>query len=63
MVLNGNGQQTLSLTAEDILSHAQTNLFIHDGMQQLAINGDKGDVVELKVSDLAANGQWHDAGQ
>ncbi|TNV09039.1 hypothetical protein FH968_23510, partial [Buttiauxella sp. B2] len=63
VVLNGNGQQTLSLTAEDILSNAQTDLFIHDGRQQLAINGDKGDVVELKVSDLAANGQWHDAGQ
>jgi hypothetical protein len=50
------------LTLEDILSHAQQNMFINDGHQQLAVTGDAGDTVELKVSDLSAN-EWADAGQ
>ncbi|WP_415838582.1 Ig-like domain-containing protein, partial [Rahnella bruchi] len=55
-------QNTLHLTLNDILSEAHANLFIQDGHKQLAITGDQGDVVELKVEDLAHN-TWQDAGQ
>ncbi|WP_244216847.1 Ig-like domain-containing protein, partial [Rahnella bruchi] len=55
-------QNTLHLTLNDILSGAHANLFIQDGHKQLAITGDQGDVVELKVEDLAHN-TWQDAGQ
>ncbi|WP_177408685.1 Ig-like domain-containing protein [Pseudomonas sp. M30-35] len=54
-------QNTLQLTLTDILSEAHDNLFIQDGKQQLAITGDAGDVVELKVEDMARD--WQDAGQ
>jgi len=55
-------QDTLHLTLNDILSEAHDNLFIQDGHKQLAVTGDAGDVVELKVEDLAHN-TWQDAGQ
>jgi hypothetical protein len=55
-----NSLQTLTLN--DILSEAHDNLFIQDGHKQLAVTGDAGDVVELKVEDLAHN-TWQDAGQ
>lgn len=60
--LHNDSQNTLHLTLNDILSEAHDNLFIQDGKQQLAITGDKGDVVELKVEDLAHN-EWQDAGK
>ncbi|RJT33308.1 Ig-like domain-containing protein [Rahnella woolbedingensis] len=52
---------TLHLTLSDILSEAHPNLFVQDGKQQLAVTGDQGDVVELKVGDLAHN-TWQDSG-
>ncbi|TDN46830.1 Ig-like protein group 3 [Scandinavium goeteborgense] len=52
---------TLILTMEDILSEAHVNLFVQDGKQQLAVTGDQGDVVELKVDDIA-HAEWHDTG-
>ncbi|MCT4708937.1 Ig-like domain-containing protein [Enterobacteriaceae bacterium H11S18] len=55
-------QNTLQLTLNDILSEAHDNLFVQDGHKQLAVTGDAGDVVELKVEDLAHN-TWQDAGQ
>ncbi|RJT32672.1 Ig-like domain-containing protein [Rahnella woolbedingensis] len=54
-------QNTLHLTLNDILSEAHPNLFVQDGRQQLAVTGDQGDVVELKVDDLAHN-TWQDSG-
>ncbi|MBU9843553.1 hypothetical protein J1784_00580, partial [Rahnella sp. FRB 231] len=54
-------QNTLHLTLNDILSEAHPNLFSQDGKQQLAVTGDQGDVVELKVEGLAHN-TWHDSG-
>ncbi|RJT32669.1 hypothetical protein D6C13_24385 [Rahnella woolbedingensis] len=54
-------QNTLHLTLNDILSEAHPNLFVQDGKQQLAVTGDQGDVVELKVDDLAHN-TWQDSG-
>ncbi|WP_162940845.1 Ig-like domain-containing protein, partial [Rahnella bruchi] len=55
-------QNALHLDLNDILSEAHANLFIQDGKQQLAVTGDQGDIVELKVDDLAHN-SWQDAGQ
>ncbi|TDN46824.1 Ig-like domain-containing protein [Scandinavium goeteborgense] len=60
--LHDGSQNNLHLTLEDILSESHPNLFVQDGKQQLAVTGDKGDVVELKVDDLAHN-TWQDAGQ
>ncbi|RJT31944.1 hypothetical protein D6C13_24825 [Rahnella woolbedingensis] len=59
--LHNNAVQTLYLTLNDILSEAHPNLFIQDGHQQLAVTGDQGDVVELKVNDLSHN-TWQDSG-
>ncbi|RJT35113.1 Ig-like domain-containing protein, partial [Rahnella woolbedingensis] len=59
--LNDGNLNTLHLTLNDILSEAHPNLFVQDGKQQLAVTGDQGDVVELKVEDLAHN-TWQDTG-
>ncbi|MFG6657389.1 Ig-like domain-containing protein, partial [Scandinavium sp. M-37] len=61
-IMNHPNQDVLHLTLNDILSEAHDNLFIQDGHKQLAVTGDAGDVVELKVEDLAHN-TWQDAGQ
>jgi hypothetical protein len=60
--MTGSEHTALTLTLDDILSHAQQNMFIRDGHQQLAVTGDAGDTVELKVSDLSSH-EWTDAGQ
>ncbi|MCT4708952.1 Ig-like domain-containing protein, partial [Enterobacteriaceae bacterium H11S18] len=60
--ITDNHHNTLQLTLNDILSEAHDNLFVQDGHKQLAVTGDAGDVVELKVEDLAHN-TWQDAGQ
>ncbi|CAM4062321.1 Ig-like domain-containing protein [Rahnella bruchi] len=60
--LHNGVQDKLVLSLQDILSEAHSNLFTEDGKQQLAITGDQGDVVELKVEDLSHN-TWQDAGQ
>ncbi|RJT35136.1 hypothetical protein D6C13_23225 [Rahnella woolbedingensis] len=54
-------QNTLHLTLSDILSEAHPNLFVQDGKQQLAVTGDQGDVVELKVEDIT-HAEWQDSG-
>ncbi|MGL4725442.1 MAG: Ig-like domain-containing protein, partial [Scandinavium sp.] len=62
LTLSNHSQDTVTLEMSDVLSYHQQNLLIQDGKQQIAIQGDKGDVVELKVDTLAEN-TWHDAGQ
>ncbi|RJT45803.1 Ig-like domain-containing protein [Rahnella woolbedingensis] len=59
--LHNGAQDTLVLTLNDILNHVQDNLFTQDGKSQLAVTGDKGDVVELKVEDIA-HAEWQDTG-
>ena len=54
-------QHTLTLTTGDILSNAQQDIFIQDGKQQMAVTGEDGDKVELKLDDVQS--QWQDAGQ
>jgi hypothetical protein len=60
--MHDNKMQTLNLSLDDILSHAQQDMFIHDGHQQLAVTGDSGDVIALNVADLSSH-EWNDAGQ
>ena len=60
--LHDGSQNTLQLTLNDILSEAHDNLFVQDGHKQLAVKGDAGDVVELKVEDLGHN-TWQETGQ
>ncbi|MGL4724513.1 MAG: Ig-like domain-containing protein, partial [Scandinavium sp.] len=52
----------VQLAHDDLLSQAQQNLFIQDGTEQVAIQGEKGAVLELKGADLA-QGTWNDVGQ
>ncbi|MBU9843644.1 hypothetical protein [Rahnella ecdela] len=59
--LTNNQQDKLHLVLHDILSEAHSDLFIHDDHKQLAITGDQGDVVELKIEDLTHD-TWQDAG-
>ncbi|MBU9843760.1 Ig-like domain-containing protein [Rahnella ecdela] len=59
--VTNNTQDTLQLSLNDILNEMHPNLFIQDGKQQMAVTGDAGDVVELKVEDLAHN-TWQDTG-
>ena len=62
--LHDNNQEnvrTLKLSVDDILNHAQQDMFIQDGKQQMAVTGDAGDMVELKLENVTQ--QWHDAGQ
>lgn len=46
--ISGQGDNQLTLTAEDILQKGDEFLFISNGSTQLQINGDAGDVVNLK---------------
>jgi hypothetical protein len=60
--MTNHSSDVLSISLAEILSEAHPNLFINDGHQQLAVTGDAGDVVELKVADLSAH-EWTDMGQ
>jgi len=46
--LSENGDVELKVSIEDILHLGQKDLFIEDGKTQLMVNGDAGDVVQLK---------------
>jgi hypothetical protein len=59
--LHDGEKQVLSLSENDLFSHAKANQFIFDGKQQLAITGDTFDNVHLDAS--ALHQQWHDVGQ
>ncbi|MFK3662121.1 Ig-like domain-containing protein [Scandinavium sp. NPDC088450] len=58
-IINVQGHQTLSL--DELLSHATTDLMIADGKEQVAITGDTNSSVELDLSHDAQN--WDNAGQ
>ncbi|MBD9658386.1 Ig-like domain-containing protein [Pantoea sp. PNT03] len=46
--LSEKGDVELTVSSEDILHLGQKDLFIEDGKTQLMVNGDAGDVVQLK---------------
>lgn len=45
--LTGTGNNTLKLTARDVLDMSSANLFAVDGRQQLLVQGNAGDTVDL----------------
>jgi hypothetical protein len=46
--LTGTGDNTLKLDLGTLLQHAEKDLFIEDGKMQLIVQGNEGDVVQLK---------------
>ncbi|WP_431630476.1 Ig-like domain-containing protein [Enterobacter cloacae] len=62
--ITGTGNNTLTLSAGDVLENATQNLFHDNDFNQMMVKGDAGDVVNL--SDLLPNGMdpgnWTDGG-
>lgn len=60
--ISGQGDNQLTLTADDILQKGDEFLFISNGATQLQINGDEGDVVNLEhlIGEADMDG-WHKA--
>ncbi|TNV09320.1 hypothetical protein FH968_23405, partial [Buttiauxella sp. B2] len=50
--LTNHAHNTLALSYNDVITHAEQNLYIQDGKEQFAIKGDNGDVLQLKVADF-----------
>ncbi|WFL66108.1 Ig-like domain-containing protein [Pantoea sp. X85] len=46
--IRGSGDNTLKIDLEALLHYGEKDLFIEDGKTQLMVNGDAGDVVQLK---------------
>ncbi|WP_202302455.1 Ig-like domain-containing protein [Dryocola clanedunensis] len=59
--LHNGSEDTLALTLNDVLSHGQSDMFTSDGQQQLAVQGERGDTIELKLDDVQS--QWQETGQ
>lgn len=55
---------TLKLSLVDVLNLGETDLFQHDGKQQMMVNGKDGDTVDLSNSHIAglAEGEWEQHG-
>jgi large repetitive protein len=55
---------TLKLSLVDVLNLGETDLFQHDGKQQMMVNGKEGDAVDLSNSHIAglAEGEWQQHG-
>lgn len=62
--ITGTGNNTLTLSAGDVLENATQNLFHDNDFNQMMVKGDAGDTVNL--SDLLPNGMdpgnWTDGG-
>jgi large repetitive protein len=60
----GGHANTLKLSLSDVLNLGETDLFQHDGHQQLMVNGSNGDTVDLSNAHFAgvADGQWQAEG-
>ncbi|AMO97150.1 hypothetical protein CFter6_4560 [Collimonas fungivorans] len=61
--ITGDGDNTLNLSLNDVLSLGQKGLFIDDGKTQLLVKGDAGDVVNLDavLEGVNAEGDWTQA--
>jgi len=46
--IRGSGDNTLKIDLDALLHYGEKDLFIEDGKTQLMVNGDAGDVVQLK---------------
>ena len=57
-------QDKLSISLNDVLTHAEKDLFVTDGHKQLMVQGNKGDVLNLNdlLPDNSDPGNWTNAG-
>ncbi|SAL37270.1 hemolysin-like protein [Caballeronia sordidicola] len=60
----GGHQNTLKLSVLDVLNLGETDLFQHDGKQQLMVNGHAGDVVDMANAHVSglSDGSWSQHG-
>ncbi|MCK7341653.1 Ig-like domain-containing protein [Enterobacter cloacae] len=62
--LTNSKQDKLNISLNDVLTHAEKDLFIADGNKQMMVQGNKGDVVNLSdlLPDNSDPGNWTNAG-
>ncbi|MCL6723225.1 Ig-like domain-containing protein [Klebsiella sp. T2.Ur] len=62
--ITNSKQDKLNITLNDVLTHAEKDMFIADGNKQLMVQGNKGDVVNLSdlLPDNSDPGNWTNAG-
>ena len=62
--LTNSKQDKLNISLNDVLTHAEKDLFIADGNKQMMVQGNKGDVVNLSdlLPDNTDPGNWTNAG-
>ena len=62
--MNNGKADVLNINLNDVLTHAEKDLFIADGNKQLMVQGNKGDVVNLNdlLPDNSDPGNWTNAG-
>ncbi|EKD5160223.1 Ig-like domain repeat protein [Enterobacter cloacae] len=62
--LTNSKQDKLNISLNDVLTHAEKDLFVADGNKQLMVQGNKGDVVNLSdlLPDNSDPGNWTNAG-
>ncbi|MDG9783965.1 Ig-like domain-containing protein [Metapseudomonas otitidis] len=61
--ITGSGNNTLKLSAADVLSQGQTDLFRNSGHVQMLVKGDAGDLVQLqKLAGANDGGRWQSQG-
>ncbi|MHA0879181.1 Ig-like domain-containing protein [Enterobacter cloacae] len=62
--LTNSKQDKLNISLNDVLTHAEKDMFIADGNKQLMVQGNKGDVLNLSdlLPDNSDPGNWTNAG-
>ncbi|HDR2794811.1 Ig-like domain-containing protein [Enterobacter cloacae] len=62
--MNNGKADVLNINVNDVLTHAEKDMFIADGNKQLMVQGNKGDVVNLSdlLPDNTDPGNWTNAG-
>ncbi|MCT6666316.1 Ig-like domain-containing protein [Enterobacter mori] len=62
--ITNSKQDKLNISLNDVLTHAEKDMFIADGNKQLMVQGNKGDVVNLSdlLPDNSDPGNWTNAG-
>ncbi|WP_431639443.1 Ig-like domain-containing protein [Enterobacter nematophilus] len=62
--MNNGKADVLNINVNDVLTHAEKDLFVVDGNKQLMVQGNKGDVVNLSdmLPDNSDPGNWTSAG-
>ncbi|MDY0420230.1 Ig-like domain-containing protein [Enterobacter sp. 170198] len=62
--MNNGKADVLNINVNDVLTHAEKDMFIADGNKQLMVQGNKGDVLNLNdlLPDNSDPGNWTNAG-